>query len=182
MPERLDLKATGGRLSGEDMCLYMKNYADSFLSKNIRYNVEVINIRRVSSDASQTDTSRWVVTIINTIGNTNSRTQDELRFDKIVLCTGVHTYSCSSIDWLIMTYFVLTKGCSQASMPKELSPTAASDGAFDGMIIHSSEFGPRLQDFLAATTPDSKENPKVVVVIGGGKSAMEFVQLLKFLI
>jgi dimethylaniline monooxygenase (N-oxide forming) len=66
-------------------------------------------------------------------------------------------------------------------VPKELSPAAASDGAFDGMIIHSSEFGPRLQDFLAATAPDSKENPKDVVVIGGGKSAMEFVQLLKSL-
>jgi dimethylaniline monooxygenase (N-oxide forming) len=77
-------------------------------------------------------------------------------------------------------FFLLTKGCSQASVPKELSPAAAFDGAFDGMVIHSSEFGPRLQDFLAATAPDSKGNPRDVVVIGGGKSAMEFVQLLKY--
>jgi hypothetical protein len=89
MPERPDFEATGGRLSGEDMRLYMENYTDSFLSKNIRYNVEVINIRRISPDTLQTDTPRWVVTISNIIGDTNGRTQDEFTFDKIVLCTGV---------------------------------------------------------------------------------------------
>jgi dimethylaniline monooxygenase (N-oxide forming) len=89
MAERPDFKATGGRLSGDDMRLYMENYTDSFLSKNIRYNVEVINMRRISPDASQTDTSRWVVTISNIFNNTNGRTRDELTFDKIVLCTGV---------------------------------------------------------------------------------------------
>ena len=70
MPERPDFEATGGRLSGEDMRLYMEHYTDSFLSKNIRYNVEVINIRRISPDTSQTDTPRWVVTISNIIGDT----------------------------------------------------------------------------------------------------------------
>jgi len=62
-------------------------------------------------------------------------------------------------------------------VPKKLSP-ATSDGAFDGMVIHSSEFRVRLEDFLAATTPKSDAEPGDVVVVGGGKSAMDIAAYL----
>lgn len=149
MPERPDFKETGGRLSGEDMRLYMESYADRFLHNKIRYNVEVTDIRRVNADASPTGASTWTMNIIDKI----SGKQEVLKFDKIVLCTG---------------------GSSQASIPKEFAPVTA----FDGMIIHSSEFRARLEDFLAATTSKSDAEPGDVVVIGGGKSAMDIASYL----
>lgn len=82
MPQRPDFEATGGRLSGEDMRLYMEDYAFRFVKNNIRYNVEVLNIRRACPSA--VDAPGWVVTI----GDQTSGMQD-LKFDKIVLCTGV---------------------------------------------------------------------------------------------
>ena len=97
MPERPDFKATGGRLSGEDMRLYMESYTDRFLPKNIRYNTEVNNIRRINQDASNTPS--WVVTITDKI----SGTLCELKFDKIVLCTGVGRVA-------LMSYHRLTCG------------------------------------------------------------------------
>jgi dimethylaniline monooxygenase (N-oxide forming) len=83
MPERPEFEKTGGRLSGEDLRMYMETYADRFLHNNIRYNAEVTNIRRIDIDSS--GTSSWVVTITDKISGTNQK----LQFDKIVLCTGV---------------------------------------------------------------------------------------------
>jgi cation diffusion facilitator CzcD-associated flavoprotein CzcO len=80
----LPMPATGGRPSGEDMRLYMESYAHLFVNDNIRYNVEVLDIRRVSRDAPQTNAPRWIVIISDKISG-----RQELKFDKIVLCTGV---------------------------------------------------------------------------------------------
>jgi dimethylaniline monooxygenase (N-oxide forming) len=82
MQERPEFEKTG-RLSGEDLRMYMEAYADRFLHNNIRYNAEVTNIRRINADSS--GTSSWVVTITDKISGTNQK----LQFDKIVLCTGV---------------------------------------------------------------------------------------------
>lgn len=90
MPERPDFKATGGRLSGEDMRGYMESYADRFLKNAIRYNVEVTAVRRIA-DASKA--SNWAVTCTDKL----SGTQEELRFDKVVLCTGVSSISIYAI-------------------------------------------------------------------------------------
>jgi dimethylaniline monooxygenase (N-oxide forming) len=79
MLQRPDFKATGGRLSGEDMRLYMEDYAFRFVKENIRYNVEVLDIRRARPDAPG-----WVVTISD-----QTTGMQDLKFDKIVLCTGV---------------------------------------------------------------------------------------------
>jgi len=75
--------------------------------------------------------------------------------------------------------FLSTQGCSQAYFPKMLSPATASTGLFDGVVVHSAEFRSRLEDFMSATAPDSQGRPGDVVVVGGGKSAMESVRFPK---
>lgn len=73
---------TGGRLTGEDMRSYMSAFANEFLKGRIRFNTEVLEIRRHDSGDG------WLVEI----EDTRSRIRQVLRYAKIVLCTGV----CSS--------------------------------------------------------------------------------------
>jgi cation diffusion facilitator CzcD-associated flavoprotein CzcO len=175
MPKGLDFKTTGGRVSGEDMRLYMESYADRFVKNNIRYNVEVTSMRRDTQDAAHTESSGWLVAITNKITGLVA----ELKFDKIVLCSGVR-----STPVVVCLYrlahcsnpFVSTQGSSHPNIPKAFSPSA---GTFDGIVVHSCEFRSRLDEFLAATASDSQGKPKHVVVIGGGKSAMEYVWWLE---
>lgn len=162
MPERPDFKATGGRLSGEDMRGYMESYADRFVKNSIRYNVEVLRVQRVESGSKEPN---WAITF----RDRGTGAQGVLKYDKLVLCTGVseNVAMCTRTPCSQSS-----KGCSQPLIPASLSPTNA---AFDGIIVHSSEFRSRLSDItsLAETSPGR------VVVVGGGKSAMEYVLSLQ---
>ncbi|KAH7908576.1 FAD/NAD-P-binding domain-containing protein [Hygrophoropsis aurantiaca] len=73
---------TGGRLTGEDMRDYMEAFADKFLKGRIRFETEVLNIRRHSK------TSEWVLSV----RSEGMAGQEELNFSRIVLCSG----GCSS--------------------------------------------------------------------------------------
>lgn len=79
-------KLTGGRLSGERMRMYMESFAERFLKGKIRYNTTVTNVRRRLEGE---EGKRWVVTV----HDTTTGEESQLRYDKIVLCTGVSTQS-----------------------------------------------------------------------------------------
>jgi cation diffusion facilitator CzcD-associated flavoprotein CzcO len=80
MPPPPHLKATGTRLSGNDMSSYMRNFTEAFLKDKIRYNTTVLKIRR----PDRADRGGWIITVCDP-----HNTQAELHFDKVVLCTGV---------------------------------------------------------------------------------------------
>ncbi|KAF8699385.1 hypothetical protein AX14_000999 [Amanita brunnescens Koide BX004] len=73
-----------------------------------------------------------------------------LEYSRIVLCTG---------------------GCHIPNFPKALSPSAAEAAGFRGLVVHSKDFAPNLDDILART--NSAGEPKYIVVAGGGKSAQD---------
>ncbi|KAJ7132974.1 FAD/NAD-P-binding domain-containing protein [Mycena filopes] len=70
--------SSGGRLTGQDLRVYMESFKDKFLAHMIRFNTEVTNIRRDES------TSLWVISSKDKI--TGAR--EILQFSRIVLCTG----------------------------------------------------------------------------------------------
>lgn len=66
----------------------------------------------------------------------------------------------------------------------KLNPDAARAAGFKGLVFHSVDFGPKLQDLIASVPPcDPSETSKSlgssVVVIGGGKSAQEYVYIVR---
>ncbi|KIJ65798.1 hypothetical protein HYDPIDRAFT_109816 [Hydnomerulius pinastri MD-312] len=69
---------TGNRLCGEDMRAYMEKFADTFLSGKIRFEAEILDIRRGE------DGSGWLVEI----QDLGTNTTEVLCYARIVLCTG----------------------------------------------------------------------------------------------
>ena len=72
--------AAGGRLSGQDMCHYMETFAETFLKDKIKFEVEVVNIRRSPNGSWNVD-----------IKDKHEGTITVLEYSRIVLCTGVST-------------------------------------------------------------------------------------------
>ncbi|KAF9268375.1 FAD/NAD-P-binding domain-containing protein [Marasmius fiardii PR-910] len=122
-------------LTGEDLKRYMQDFTNTFLRDRVRYQTEVLKLYR--------EEGLWVVKVKNLIDNT----QEDLVFDKIVLCTG---------------------GCSTPQIPDILSISRARQLGFEGLIFHSSKFGDELEDLLKATEDDGH-----IVIVGGGKSARD---------
>ncbi|KAG5647170.1 hypothetical protein DXG03_001125 [Asterophora parasitica] len=81
MAPPLKAEESGGRLTGEDMCAYMENFASTFLEGKLSLETEVLGIRRSPSGS-------WAVTV----ENRQSGAREVLEFSRIVLCTG----GCSS--------------------------------------------------------------------------------------
>jgi len=86
MPPPLNAKATGGRLSGQDLQTYMESFADRFLEGKIRYNTEVINVRRRSD--VQVEDRCWSIAV-RCLTTSAACDVELLNYDKVVLCTGV---------------------------------------------------------------------------------------------
>jgi cation diffusion facilitator CzcD-associated flavoprotein CzcO len=74
-------KVTGGRLDGATMNAYMESFAETFLNGRIRFNVEITKAVRDNSGVGG-----WTVYIQDKI----SGDEEKLRYDKIVVCTGVN--------------------------------------------------------------------------------------------
>ncbi|KAF9017607.1 FAD/NAD-P-binding domain-containing protein [Hymenopellis radicata] len=77
MAAPLNAEKTGGRLSGEDMCRYMTEFASRYLKGNIQYETEVLRVRRVDAEP------RWRVAVRKPDGS-----EATMSFDKLVLCSG----------------------------------------------------------------------------------------------
>ncbi|KAL4071251.1 hypothetical protein V8B97DRAFT_1871036 [Scleroderma yunnanense] len=67
----------GKRLSGEDMCAYMENFANTFLPGKIRFETEILDICRA-------DGSGWEVEV----QDLKTDVKQVLTYARIVLCTG----------------------------------------------------------------------------------------------
>ncbi|KAI0791071.1 FAD/NAD-P-binding domain-containing protein [Abortiporus biennis] len=149
MPSPQNAKATGGRLTGQDMQAYMTSFADRFLRGKIKYHTEILNLRRVKTDPVNGSTSGQTYWEIDVKNNITGRTST-LWYDKIVLCSG---------------------GCNTPNIPSSLSTKSAG---FRGPIIHSSEVGSRAEEIFAATELSSNDShSSEVVIVGGGKSAQD---------
>ncbi|KAJ7288126.1 FAD/NAD-P-binding domain-containing protein [Mycena rebaudengoi] len=75
---RMPPPADGGRLMGDDLSAYMQAFSDKYIKDVIRFNTEVVNIRR--DEAS----SVWFIIVQDM--QTGSR--EVLEFARVVLCTG----------------------------------------------------------------------------------------------
>ena len=67
--------------------------------------------------------------------------------------------------------YTYLQGCNSPRVPKGLSPSAAEAAGFQGLLLHSRDFAPNLDNILARTNSESA--PRYIVVVGGGKSAQE---------
>ncbi|KAJ3575500.1 hypothetical protein NP233_g1053 [Leucocoprinus birnbaumii] len=103
-------------------------------------------------DLSRQEDGKWLVQT----ENTQTHTRDNLSFFRIILATG---------------------GCSEPEIPHYLSPDAAAKSQYRGIVIHSSEFASNVDRISEAYKTQTCEDSSVVV-IGGGKSAQEFLAVL----
>jgi lysine/ornithine N-monooxygenase len=72
------------------------------------------------------------------------------------------------------------KGCSNPKIPTELSPETAQKTGYRGLVFHTSKFAQHLEQILEEIPPSGKddkpgEDEDMVVVVGCGKSAQEWV-------
>ncbi|KAH9922210.1 FAD/NAD-P-binding domain-containing protein [Fomitopsis serialis] len=120
MPPPANFTVTGGRLSGDDMRMYMETFAAKFLPGKIRYRTEILSIR-----PSQDGAYSWTVTA----RRLSSGNIESIAYDKIVLCTG---------------------GCSAPKIPEQLTSEKAKLAGFTGPTLHSSQFRQKLDAVLKA--------------------------------
>lgn len=64
---------------------------------------------------------------------------------------------------------LLWQGCSQPSIPSALSPSAAQNVGFKGLVFHSQAFKANLEALLKSVPAGAG----TVALVGGGKSAQE---------
>ena len=156
MPPPMFKAKTGNRLCGEDMTAYMGRFPDTFLAGKIRFETEILDIRRGR------DGSGWEVEVLDL----RTSNKEVLSYARVVLCTGV----CPSDFTFPLFQHSSSQGCSQAHVPETLSAMSGERAGFRGLVVHSSEFASRVDQILS----EAQVNPDYsVVVVGGGKSAQE---------
>ena len=95
MPTPEGSKKSGGRLTGEDIRLYMESFTDRFLKDRIQYDTVITNIHREDVENDETKgRGRWAVSV----RNRNTGVEEVKRYHRIVLCTGVSSVSSALVD------------------------------------------------------------------------------------
>jgi dimethylaniline monooxygenase (N-oxide forming) len=99
MPAPKGWKESGGRITGEELRLYLESFSERFLKGKIRYDTVVTSVRRMRTEKREPNTNgtHWIVTI----RDRNTGQEQLLKYDRVMLCTGasvpleqpVHTYS-----------------------------------------------------------------------------------------
>ncbi|KZO93494.1 FAD/NAD-P-binding domain-containing protein [Calocera viscosa TUFC12733] len=125
----------------------MQLYMEKFADTFLNDSIRYgVEVEDISLD---TENQGYVVTV------TDLRTGEleTLRYRRIVLCSG---------------------GCSNPHVPSKLSVTTANKAGFLGHVIHSQQFGERIDEILAACEGATG----CAVVVGGGKSAQDIAAYL----
>ena len=103
---------TGGRLSGYDVRQYMEDFAERFLKGRIRFETEVLNIRR-SDDHGQ----GWSIHVRGTKG------AQVLNYPRIVLCTGVRfILALLAMGFPFWRRFFFSRGAVTRTFPSHYLP------------------------------------------------------------
>ena len=101
MPAPDDSIKTGGRLSGANVRQYLQDFAEQFLKGKIRFETEVLDIRRRNHGRG------WEVLVRD---RRTGGAEKVSYFSRIILCTGVsfcpppqpsQSETSSSISWLL---------------------------------------------------------------------------------
>ncbi|KAF5386925.1 hypothetical protein D9615_001925 [Tricholomella constricta] len=149
MPPPSKAEESGGRLTGDDLCAYMETFANMFLDGKIRFETEVLGIRRSPSGS-------WFVTT----EDRRSADQQVLEFSRIVLCTG----GCSNPN--IPGYL----------SPVEAEKSRFRGLVFHSTKFRD-HLDALLQKEKPAVPGESVDGGSIVVV-GGGKSAQDIAACL----
>lgn len=83
MPSPEGHTKTGGRLSGYDVQRYLEDFGARFLNGKIRFETEVLNIRRGDHGKG------WSVRVRDTKSASPDTAVQVLHYPRIVLCSGV---------------------------------------------------------------------------------------------
>ncbi|KAJ6471197.1 FAD/NAD-P-binding domain-containing protein [Mycena vulgaris] len=140
----------GGRLTGNDLRAYMQAFSAKFLQRVIRFNTEVIDIRRDEA------TSVWFITV----EDKTTASREILEFSRVVLCTG----GCS------------TPKVPEALSPAA-AIRAGFCGPVIHSKYFASQLD-RILETIPPFSPNQKSATKSVVVVGGGKSAQDMAAYL----
>lgn len=146
MPPPERYEQTGARLTGTAVSKYMETFTEKFLKNKAKFRMEMEVL-----NIRRNEKGIWLVKT----ENLRSGSEEILTFSRIILSTG---------------------GCSNPSIPANLSPDAAKKAGFGGIVIHSSQFAPCLDEILASVKPKATSNGDpldAVIVVGGGKSARD---------
>ena len=83
------------------MQYYMESFEEHFLNGKVRYNTEVLKIKRVyekPSKSSPTPRPQWSISI----EDKKTGVRSQLKYDKVVLCSGVCLVDCKVVEEVLM--------------------------------------------------------------------------------
>ncbi|CAK5284059.1 unnamed protein product [Mycena citricolor] len=144
------------RITGVQMQRYMETFAKTFLARNIRYDVRVMNLRR--------EQGIWYVTLED-LNSRSKRCSSSPAWSSVLgYARPMLSVACSSS----------LKGCFIPRIPENLTPASAQKAGFVGPVVHSRFHASHLADIMAAVPSKTcTAEPKTLVVVGGGKSAQD---------
>ena len=165
MPNPEGAEETGGHITGLGMCEYIETFYSKFLEgkATFKFETEILNVKRIEKGSWEVEVQDLPTGGVKVI-----------HFARIILCTGVRGSPSSSQA----SSLTVSQGCSNPQIPPSLNSAAAEQVGFKGIVIHSSQFRLKYEDILAAVQPKESGKPGTILVVGGGKSAMESVVLV----